>query len=109
MRTRFPLTLAALPAAVLRHEVADRLAVRHDRLEDVRGLLELVDGEANSCAEVKARTLGHAEDIHQKIVDLKKIERVLQSMAARCDDGQVPECPVIEALFKGPQTPGPRQ
>ena len=69
-------------------------------LEDVRGLLVLVDGGENSCAEVKALTLEHSRDIHHKIIDLRKIERVLQAMAARCDEGEVPECPVIDALFQ---------
>ena len=71
-------------------------------LRDVRELLELVDGGETSCAEVLARTLKHAEDIRQKIVDLRKIEHVLESMAARCEDGTVPACPVIEALFNEP-------
>ncbi len=69
-------------------------------LNEVRGLLGLVDGGENSCAEVKALTLEHASDIHQKIVDLRKIERVLETMAAQCDKGEVPACPVIDALYQ---------
>ncbi len=69
-------------------------------LVEVRGLLGLVDGGENSCAEVKALTLGHVRDIHHKIIDLRKIERVLEHMAARCDEGEVPECPVIDSLFQ---------
>ena len=70
-------------------------------LKEVRGLLGLVDGGAYSCAEVKAITLEHASDIHQKIIDLRKIERVLETMAAQCDEGEVPACPVIDALYEG--------
>ena len=73
-------------------------------LRDVRELLELVDGGETSCAEVMARTLRQAQDIRQKVADLKKIARVLETMAARCDDGTVPACPVIEALFNEPGT-----
>ncbi len=69
-------------------------------LKEVRGLLGLVDGGEVSCAEVKALTLEHVRDIHHKITDLRKIERVLETMAAQCDDGKVPECPVIDALFQ---------
>jgi MerR family mercuric resistance operon transcriptional regulator len=69
-------------------------------LAEVRGLLGLVDGGTDSCAEVKALTLRHVRDIHHKITDLRKIERVLGTMAAQCDDGAVPECPVIDALFQ---------
>ena len=69
-------------------------------LKEVRGLLGLVDGDENSCAAVKALTLEHVADIHSKIMDLRRIEDVLKAMAARCDDGEVPECPVIDALFQ---------
>ena len=75
-------------------------------LGDVRGLLVLVDGGAYSCAEVKALTLAHVGDIRRKIGDLRKIERVLDTMAAQCDDGEVPQCPVIDSLFQGKQAPG---
>lgn len=68
-------------------------------LKEVRGLLDLVDGGDYTCAEVKTVTLAHVRDIRDKIDDLRKIERVLGTMAAQCDDGEVPECPVIDALF----------
>ena len=68
-------------------------------IEEVRGLLGLVDGGEDSCAEVKALTLKHVSDIRRKIDDLRNIEHVLKVMAARCDDGEVPECPVIDAMF----------
>lgn len=70
-------------------------------IKEIRGLLALVDGGDYSCAEVQALTLGHVSDIHEKIADLRKIERVLKIMAAQCDGGEeVPECPVIDALFQ---------
>lgn len=74
-------------------------------LDEVRGLLALVDGGAYSCADVKALTLAHVGDIRRKIGDLRKIERVLKTMAAQCDDGEVPECPVIDSLFHGTRAP----
>ena len=69
-------------------------------IEEIRKLLALVDGGETSCAEVRALTLKHVGDIQGKIADLRKIERVLEDIAVRCDDGEVPECPVIEALFQ---------
>ena len=71
-------------------------------LKEVRGLLGLVDGGEYSCAEVKTLTLALVSDIHHKIIDLRKIERVLETMAAQCDEGEVPACPVINALFSDP-------
>lgn len=68
-------------------------------LEEIRGLLGLVDGGAYSCGEVKALTLDHVDDIRGKIADLRRMETVLEDMASRCEDGEVPDCPVIDALF----------
>jgi MerR family transcriptional regulator, mercuric resistance operon regulatory protein len=70
-------------------------------LDEVRNLLRLVDGGGYSCAEVKAMTLGHLETVRAKIGDLAIIEDTLAQMAALCDGDDVPECPVIDALFDG--------
>jgi len=43
-------------------------------------------------------TSAHIADIHRKIADLRRMERVLGDMAAKCDRGDVPECPILEAL-----------
>jgi MerR family transcriptional regulator, mercuric resistance operon regulatory protein len=69
-------------------------------IEDVRGLLELVDGGAYSCAEIQALTLDHVGRIKRKIADLRRIERVLTKVAAQCDQGEIPDCPVIDVLFQ---------
>jgi MerR family mercuric resistance operon transcriptional regulator len=69
-------------------------------LDELRGLLRLVDGHAYTCAQVHALTIEHLKDIRQKIADLKKLERVMLDMAAGCSRDQIPECPVIDALFK---------
>ncbi len=68
-------------------------------LNDIRGLLELVDGGSYTCAEVKAFTLAHADDVKHKITDLRRLERGLRKMAAQCEGGDVPACPIIDVLF----------
>jgi MerR family mercuric resistance operon transcriptional regulator len=68
-------------------------------LDELRGLLRLVDGHAYTCAEVYALTVAHLEDIRRKISDLRRLQRVMSEMAAQCTADQVPECPVIDALF----------
>ncbi len=70
-------------------------------LQEVRGLLRLVDGGEYSCAEVKALTLDHVAELRRKLADLRKVKRVLEEMAAECDGGEVPECPIIDALYQG--------
>lgn len=68
-------------------------------LDELRGLLELVDGHAYTCAEVHALTLQHLTEVRRKIVDLRRLERVMADMVAQCTEDLVPECPVIDALF----------
>ena len=67
-------------------------------LDEVRGLLALVDGGTQTCAEVKERTERHLADVRAKIADLKRIEKVLAKTAAQCSGDDVPECPVLDAL-----------
>ena len=69
------------------------------KLQEVRGLLQLVDGGDYTCAEVKALTLDHVVEVRRKIADLRKMERVLKDMASQCENEQIPSCPIIDALF----------
>jgi MerR family mercuric resistance operon transcriptional regulator len=71
-------------------------------LDELRRLLVLVDGHSYTCAEIHALTVEHVKDIRQKISDLRRLERVMSGMAANCTRDQIPECPVIDALFKMP-------
>ena len=68
-------------------------------LDELRGLLRLVDGHEYTCAEVRTLTLEHVAEIRRKIADLRRLERVMADMAAQCTGRRVPECPIIDALF----------
>ena len=67
-------------------------------IEEIRGLLRLVDGGSYTCAEVNEIAVQHLDDIRRKVADLNKLSRVLGKMASQCSKGQVPECPIIDAL-----------
>lgn len=67
-------------------------------LDEIRALLRLVDGRDFTCREVKAVTIAHIGDIRRKVSDLRRMERILKNMAATCDEGDVPECAILEAL-----------
>ena len=67
-------------------------------IDETRGLLDLVDGGDQTCAEVKERTERHLADVRAKIADLKRIEKVLSATAKRCSGEDVPECAVLETL-----------
>lgn len=65
---------------------------------DVRQLLRLVDSGV-SCEEVRSITMTHLQTIRNRIVDLERLEAVLQTAAADCAGGDVPECPIVDVLF----------
>jgi MerR family mercuric resistance operon transcriptional regulator len=68
-------------------------------LDEIRQLLRLVDGSQYTCAQVETLVHEHARDISRKIADLKKLKSVLEAMASECTGGEMPECPIIDALF----------
>lgn len=67
-------------------------------LDEVRDLLALVDGGAQTCGEVQGLANAHLANVRAKIADLKRIEHVLSSTMAQCTGDDVPDCPVIDAL-----------
>lgn len=67
-------------------------------LNEIRELLGLVRGHGMTCADVKAMTQGHVAGIRGKVKDLRRLERVLIDLAARCHGREVPDCPILEAL-----------
>ncbi len=68
-------------------------------LDEVRGLLGLVDGGNYTCAEVRDLSIVRLGDVRQKIRDLRKMERTLKEMVSQCDGGLVPECPIVDRLY----------
>jgi MerR family mercuric resistance operon transcriptional regulator len=44
---------------------------------------------------------GRLAEVRRKIADLQRIEAVLLEMMARCERGETPECPIVDALFNG--------
>lgn len=71
-------------------------------LEEVQGLLRLVDGGHYTCAQVQELALRHAEDIQRKINDLHRMQRALKEMSAQCSGEEVPKCPIVEILSEVP-------
>lgn len=67
-------------------------------IAEIRGLLELVDGGTQTCAEVKERTERHMAGVRSKIADLRRIENILAATAVKCSGDAVPSCPILDAL-----------
>ena len=71
------------------------------KLEQVRVLVRLAQAKDYSCDEVKAITEEQLQTVRRKQADLKRLENALVDMVAQCKAGQVPECPIIDALYMG--------
>ncbi|GAB4344520.1 MAG: helix-turn-helix domain-containing protein [Gammaproteobacteria bacterium] len=67
-------------------------------LEQVRGLLRMVDGGHYSCSEIYELAQGHLREVREKIEALTRLEQVLGEVAARCSRDELPDCPIVEAL-----------
>lgn len=67
-------------------------------LDEVRTLLGLGARHSLSCGEVRMLAQRHIAAIHDKVRDLRRLERKLASLVARCRGDTVPECPILDAL-----------
>lgn len=68
-------------------------------LEEIRGLLSLVDSRSQTCAEVEGIASAHLQDVQEKIVVLQRIAKALSETVAQCSGTDLPECPVLDALL----------
>jgi MerR family transcriptional regulator, mercuric resistance operon regulatory protein len=70
-------------------------------LDDVRALLALAaDQDEGTCVGVRQLAARHLAEVRAKIADLRSIARVLEDAVRRCDAGEVPGCPLIDALSR---------
>jgi MerR family mercuric resistance operon transcriptional regulator len=69
-------------------------------LEDIRALLDLSDSRRPACREVRDLAAEHLKAVRGKIEDLRRMERVLAEMVARCGRGVAPQCPLIDTLWR---------
>jgi len=67
-------------------------------INEIRGLLHLVDCRCETCAEVQRRTEPHLAEVRAKIADLQRIEATLVTIISQCSGENVPECPILDAL-----------
>lgn len=68
-------------------------------IAELRGLLGLVDSADYTCGDVLAVTTQHIRDIARKIADLRRLKKTLEDISAECSGEQVPDCPIIDALY----------
>jgi MerR family transcriptional regulator, mercuric resistance operon regulatory protein len=73
-------------------------------LDQVRVLLGLSGGRRVTCGAVKSITEQHISDIRRRVKDLERLERVLTEMVTQCRGGEMPDCPILNALGGGRST-----
>jgi len=68
-------------------------------LDEIRTLLTLSAHDSkNTCTEVRDLAARHLADVRAKIADLCAMATVLSDAVRRCDAGELPGCPLIDAL-----------
>lgn len=67
-------------------------------LDEIRRLLDLADQKSRSCRRVHDIAVEHLAEVHAKIGDLRRMERVLTTMVKACAQGTMPACPLLETL-----------
>ncbi len=71
-------------------------------LREIQDLLELEASPQSTCADVRVKAEAKLVDVHQKIQDLQRIERVLAALAGSCKgSGPTESCPILAALDEG--------
>lgn len=75
-------------------------------MEEIRGLLAMVDRGSHTCAEVEKMGRRHLDVVRAKIRDLQGIEAVLAETIARCTGAGAPECPLLDVLSERGAAPG---
>jgi len=70
-------------------------------IKQISELLSFVDEPGHSCGEVKGMAMLQARAVQEKIDHLKRLQKALNDMAARCKgkNYKIEDCPIIDALF----------
>lgn len=70
-------------------------------IEQIRELLRFIDEPGHTCSEVNEMAMLHTRAVQEKIDDLKRLQKALNDMAARCKGKgyALEDCPIIDALF----------
>lgn len=70
-------------------------------LDQIRTLLSFIDEPDHSCGEVKAVAMEQSREVEQKINDLLRLKRALDTMVKQCKGKNYPveKCPIIDALY----------
>lgn len=67
-------------------------------IDEIRTLIDLSVDRKRSCSRVKVVADAHVKSIRLKLRDLRRIEKVLVGLSARCIEDGTTSCPILEAI-----------
>ncbi len=77
-------------------------------LREIGELLSLRVDEERTCADVRGRATAKMEQIDERVQELQRMKEALAALAAECAagrDGPQGDCPILDALESGNDTP----
>jgi MerR family mercuric resistance operon transcriptional regulator len=91
----------------LNEHVQSLLFIRRARalgfsLKDVRSLFDVRAMGKGGCEKAKAIALRHLHQMREKMAALRQLEQELIAITDRCNPGNQPTCPIIDALDDPP-------
>jgi len=73
-------------------------------LKECQELPLLRDDSGGACSDVRAAAMAKLDTVANKIRDLKRIKKALNTLVKSCDaQGSTRECPILESLEGGPK------
>jgi len=67
--------------------------------DEVRRLTEIAQKAEPPCVDVHSLFTDHVSQVRRKMRDLKRMEKALMRLSAKCEKGTLNECPVIDELM----------
>lgn len=67
-------------------------------MKEIKKLVSLWRNRARKSSDVKALTLGHIQDLEEKIRDLQSMRSALLELSKNCHGDDRPGCPILETL-----------
>ena len=68
--------------------------------DEVRRLTDIAMAPASTCQDVHELIVEHIQDVRRRLRDLKKLEKSLLRLEAKCVDETLHDCPVIDELMR---------
>lgn len=66
---------------------------------EVRRLSDVAHQSQPACADVHELLVEHIIDVQKKMKDLRRMQRALERLKSKCQDGTLHDCPVIDELM----------